>query len=58
VRALTGYLRARRTGLPIEKTNSEDNTDALRGSERIIAFFSRPTNKSEKICGRRRYADF
>jgi hypothetical protein len=40
------------------ETQFEDHTDALIGSENIITFPTRLTKKSERTCGRRRYADF
>jgi hypothetical protein len=48
----------KKSNLSIEKTNFEDHTAALIGSDNITAFLSRPRKKSERACGRRRYADF
>jgi hypothetical protein len=51
-------LKSNKNSLSIEKTNFDDHTDALRGSENIITFLTRLVKKSERKCGRRRYADF
>jgi hypothetical protein len=51
-------LKSNKNNLSTEKTNFEDHTDALIGSENIITFLTRLTKKSERPCGRRRYADF
>jgi hypothetical protein len=58
VRTLIEYSRARKNNLSVEKTNFDDHTDALIGSENIITFLPRLTKKSERTWGRRRNADF
>jgi hypothetical protein len=58
VRTLTGYWRAIKNNLSIEKATFEDHTDALLGREDIFIFLARLTKKSERTCGRRRDADF
>jgi hypothetical protein len=51
-------LKSNKNNLSTEKTNFEDHTDALIGSENIITLLTRLTKKSERTRGRRRYADF